>query len=357
MGISEIVAVVVGIGRIGKVHAANLIKIPKVQIRYIVDICKDAVDEYIQSTGLKNTIGLHLDDLKSVALKDPKVNIVIICTPTCFHEDQVIAALEAGKSVMCEKPLALTLKSIVHCYQVAQEHKVQLYCAFNRRYDSGFLEAVSRKEDEIGRLKSVKLTSRDYPRNTIEYLKISGGMCTDMCIHDIDIIRWIVGQNPIEVYAVGHAFFDDIREIDDVDQLFITMRFPNGSMAHVDANREALYGQDNRVEIFGDKGMIQCNNPFKLGVDIHTQASSSAIRNNRSVIGRFNDSYYAEILSFVAAVRGEEKLGIKAKDVVWNTLLCIACDHSLTSKSPVAVQDFVKEKYSHILQALEKLDL
>lgn len=195
--------------------------------------------------------------------------------------------------------------------------------------------------------------SRDHPRNSIEYLKISGGILLDMCVHDVDCLRWMTGQNPEMIYVMGHAHFDDIKQIRDYDQIFINMKFPDGSMGHVDVNREASYGHDQRTEVFGDKGMASSENIRPISATTHTTSGSSITPIYDSCMSRYNDSYRQEVIHFINVVRGEESLKVVGRDTIWTTLCCHAANESLATEAPVRVHNFAKKNFPHILSAIE----
>ena len=183
-------------------------------------------------------------------LQDPEVNAVIVTTPTNEHEFYVRKSLAAGKAVFCEKPIAADLNSIMECYNLAEQVKQPLYCAFNRRFDSGMSSLQCQvKEGKIGTLFHIKTTSRDSPFPTIAYLKTSKGIFRDCAIHDIDLVCWIVGEKPCSVFAQASAFNPEIAAIGDVDTAVIVLKFPSGVLASIDVNRHSQYGYDQRLEV------------------------------------------------------------------------------------------------------------
>nr|XP_039249190.1 inositol 2-dehydrogenase-like [Styela clava] len=342
----------IGIGRIGKVHVSNILRLPRVQLLYIIDVNRTFAEEYINEYNLVSTTALHTDDVDT-AYEDNRVDAVIVCCPTQMHETHVKAALKKGKAVMCEKPLALSLESIVNCYKTAEDEKRPLFCAFNKRFDPQTAAIRSQIPEVVGRLKVVKSVSRDHPRNSIEYLKISGGIALDMAIHDVDMLIWLADQIPDTIHAIGHAHFDDIRDIGDVDQLFITMKFPDGTLGHSDINREATYGHDQRIEVFGSKGMLSGGNIRPLCHETHGNHGTTLPPIFDSCMSRYNESYRQEVMHFMDVVRGKSKLKVVGRETIWTTLCCHVVNESLSTGNPVKVHEFVQKKFPHILSEID----
>ncbi|KAK2572319.1 Myo-inositol 2-dehydrogenase, partial [Acropora cervicornis] len=179
--------VLFGMGRIGHTHANSLIREPLAQLKYIVDVEVDKVREFVASNFLDTKI-VPPSELETV-MADSSVDAAVVCTPTDFHEDLVVRCLKAGKAVFCEKPIAKSLEAIERCYNIALTKNMPLFCGFNRRFDPTISSVAARvKNGDIGRVQIVKTTSRDFPMPPISYLKISGGMFHDCCVHDVDAI-------------------------------------------------------------------------------------------------------------------------------------------------------------------------
>ena len=188
--------------------------------------------------------------LQQEVLKDANVDAVIVTTPTGEHEHYVRRALTAGKAVFCEKPIAATQQAINECYDLAEEVNKPLFCAFNRRYDTG-MSSLRQKviNQEIGKLYQIRTTSRDSPLPPMTFLKLSGGIFHDCAVHDIDIVCWIVGEEPCGIFAQGSAFDPEIKAIGDMDTVAIVLKFPSGVIATIELNRHSQYGYDQRLEV------------------------------------------------------------------------------------------------------------
>ena len=245
-----------GFGRAGKIHFNGIRFNHRCELKYIVDCFEEpsvlnsitsVLDEYrmLSSVTLVKT-----SEFKSVVLADPELHGVVVTTPTPHHESYVLNALQAKKAVFCEKPLASSIDSVLRAYDIAEKDKLPLYCAFQRRFDPGMSKLRhSVAKGKIGRVFQLKSTSRDSPRPSIEYLKTSGGMYHDTAVHDIDILCWIVGEEPVGVFAQGSVFDPEIAGVGDVDTIVVTLKFPSGVLAVVDLSRHACYGYDMRLEV------------------------------------------------------------------------------------------------------------
>lgn len=181
-------------------------------------------------------------------LKDLEVDAVIITTPTDLHESYVRRSL--NKAVFCEKPVCAGIDAIKDCYDLANKVKLPLFCAFNRRFDPAISKLREQvREGKVGKVYHVKMTSRDAPLPSIDYLKISNGIFHDCGVHDIDVVCLVVGEKPVGVFAQGSAFDPEIRAIGDLDTVAIVLKFPSGALASIELNRHSHDGYDQRLEV------------------------------------------------------------------------------------------------------------
>ena len=183
-------------------------------------------------------------------VEDPAVDAVVVATPTDTHEHYVKQALIAGKAVFCEKPIAGDIEDTAHCYDVAAAMGQPLYCAFQRRFDLGYSKIHRQvREGKLGKIHQVKTTSRDSPVPSIDYLKISHGMYHDCAVHDIDLICWVLDEEPEGVIAQGTTMDPKIAALGDVDTIAIILKFPSGALATINLSRHSSYGYDQRLEV------------------------------------------------------------------------------------------------------------
>ena len=243
---------VLGFGRAGKMHLPGILANRQCRLRYIVDVEENLkeIREVIRSYNITGAAAVSDKEVEEVVMKDPEVTAVMVTTPTDSHEAYVCSALRHGKAVFCEKPIASTVEATQDCYRTASQAGLPLLCAFNRRFDYGMAGVHDKVRDgQVGKLHMIKTTSRDHPFPSIEFLRNSTGMFCDCAIHDIDVICWVVGAFPVEVFAHAHAHHPEIKDMGDVDTVAIVMKFEGGAMATIDLSRYSSYGYDQRLEV------------------------------------------------------------------------------------------------------------
>lgn len=310
--------VLFGLGRAGTIHANNLLRHPLAKILYIVELDVDKATAFVESQEkLKGQCKVLHPDQKNEALSDPRVHAAMCASTTSTHEGIIRACFEHKKPCFTEKPVAETVERTMEVCQMSTKVGVPLFCGFNRRSDSHFLELKKRVDDgHVGRTMIIKSTSRDYPTNCpLAYIKISGGQFVDQTVHDIDICLWVAGERPSSVYATGASFYPDIAAVPDTDTVTVTLQFPSGAMAVIDNSRRATFGYDTRLEVYGDKAMLTLDNLRPTAVTLHSEQGETrdCIFNHFS--SRFKDAYYSELDHFIAFLQGREtKLRITADE-------------------------------------------
>jgi len=300
-----------GLGRAGQIHFSNLLRDVRFDLLYIVDADEPKAIQLVTRHRLQGrTVPLSADDASAV-WRDPRVDAVIVATPTYAHESLIRNALESGKHVFCEKPIATTEEAVVKCYDLAEKVGKVLMCSFNRRFDPAnrrLFDAV--RAGNIGPVHVIKTCSRDSPFPPMEYLKISGGIFHDCLVHDIDLICWILGCYPISVYSIGHSHVESLRTLGDADTVVTTMKFPNNVLASIDISRNSVYGYDQRVEIFGQDGMLRSENQRPTELEMFgplEESDSGGVRLDKmkySFPQRYAESYVDALIHFADAVLG-----------------------------------------------------
>jgi len=260
---------------------------------------------------------------------------VQICTPTYTHTDIIFESLNGGKHVFCEKPIGHDVKTVDSVYELAKVKNKHMFTGFQRRFDPSFMklkEAVA--TGQIGNLHKVRSISRDNPVPSIEYLKISGGIIHDCASHDLDLLRWVIGKDPISVYAVGTTHNPQIKAIDDFDSVDISLTFPDNVLGSVDVTRVAVYGYDQRLEAVGDAGVANTNNFSQTSFVLGTSQGFMHDAGMYSFNTRYREAYANELNHFVDLCLGVvSECKITGKDLHNLTkILDAACESSKTGK-------------------------
>jgi len=321
-----------GGGRIGTVHLRDLLSMNRVRVVAIAEVFEPRRKEMANEAHCKGYA--TFDD----ALND-KTNPfqgVVICTPTATHYEIIIRALNSKISVFCEKPISLDIKQVDECYNLAKKLDVPLLCGFQRRFDPSFYKLrTSVKNGDIGKIHVIRTTSRDHPLPSFEFLKISGGVFHDCGSHDIDMQRWITGEDPYEVFATGTAFIPEIKQMNDFDTVAMLLKFPSGAIGMIDLDRTCAYGYDQRIEVHAEKGNLKAENKYKTSVVLANKSGTLHDTVNHTFTDRYPEAYRAEIDHFLDLLFGIEKTPrLSHEDVRRTALVADACQKSAeTGKS------------------------
>jgi myo-inositol 2-dehydrogenase/D-chiro-inositol 1-dehydrogenase len=321
-----------GAGRIGAIHAANLAASGSARLKYVVDVHRPAAE------ALAAKHAATVAETEAV-LADPEVGAVIIASSTDTHADLVIAAAQAGKAIFCEKPIDLSLARVDACLAEVRKAGVPMLVGFNRRFDPSFAELHRRiGAGAVGSVEQVIITSRDPGPPPVAYIKVSGGLFRDMTIHDFDMARWMLGEEPVEVFAHGASLVDPaIAEAGDIDSAMLLLRTASGRMAHINNSRRASYGYDQRVEVFGSLGRLIAGNRTPTTVEL---ADGDAVRSDKPLhffLERYADAYRIELNAFLEAVAKGAPMPVGAEDGRQALVLADAAFESLRTGRPVKV--------------------
>lgn len=323
-----------GTGRIGRMHAELLAhRVPGLTLSVVQDVVPRPAEEL----GRR----LHVDVAREVdEVLASDVDAIAICTSTDSHGELVVRAAEAGKHVFCEKPVSLELAAVDRVIAAVDAAGVSLHVGFNRRFDPSHRavrEAVA--SGEIGRPQLVRITSRDPEPPDVAYLAHSGGIFLDMTVHDLDMARFLVGQEIVEVYATGSVMVDPaIGELDDIDTAALVLTYESGALALVDNCRAAVYGYDQRVEVLGSTGMARSENHRndRSVVERADGARSASLR--RFFLERYLDSYVAQWRSFAAALASGSPTEVDGRTARVPLVLGLAAARSLAEGRPIPVE-------------------
>ena len=324
---------IIGAGRIGRLHAENLVRrIPGAEVVALADVMEEAARRLATELGIPHAFGEP-----SPIFEDPSIDAVLICSSTDTHAQFIKQAAQAGKHVFCEKPVALDLEEIDRALAAVERAGVILQVGFNRRFDPSFSaakEAVA--AGKIGRPHLLKITSRDPTPPPIEYIKVSGGIFLDMTIHDFDMARFLMGEEVVEVYAAGAVLVDErIGEAGDIDTAVVTLRFASGALGVIDNSRRAVYGYDQRVEVFGERGMVRVENPKPHQAMLSTADGDHAPPLLHFFVERYTDSYVRELSAFIEAIQKGEEPPVTGRDGKIAVVMGYAAKRSLEEGRPV----------------------
>ena len=334
---SKIGVGIIGTGRIGKLHIEHLAQ--NIHEAELIAICGlDPAD--IESLAKQFNVPKTTNDY-TVLLADPQIEAVLVASATDTHVEISQAAAQAGKHVFCEKPISLDLGQIDETLAIVEKAGVKFQVGFNRRFDASFMrirEGIA--SGEIGEPHIMRITSRDPAPPPIEYVKVSGGIFLDMTIHDFDMARYLIGDEVVEVYAAGSVRVDpQIGEAGDIDTAVITLRFQNGVIATIDNSREAVYGYDQRVEVFGSKGMVAAVNPLTDTVTFSGSEGTRAASPPYFFVERYKPAYLSELRAFLACIQADTPPPVTGEDGRAPVVMGFAALKSLRENRPVLLSE------------------
>ncbi|XP_034190565.2 inositol 2-dehydrogenase [Osmia lignaria lignaria] len=334
-----------GVGRAGTIHLSNVVANPRVKLLYVVDDVESKWEAIRQHWHLDDVTFLNIKQSDKV-YNDPNVDAVIVASPTYTHETIVRKALEAKKAVFCEKPVAEDRVNTMKCYETAKKVGKPLFCAFNRRFDPSYSSVKERvRKGEVGHVHTIKTVSRDSPLPTLDYLKLSGGIFHDCMVHDLDMITWVLGEYPVKVAVQASANIPEIKQIGDFDTVTVSLYFPSGTLGMIDLSRNSNYGYDQRLEVFGPKGMIKADNEQPMHC-VNTQYGLQGSNSPPiwySFPSRFMNGYRRELEHFVDIVLGMDESSVLAKETLAVSKLASACEESARSGKMVEIKWAVNE--------------
>ena len=324
-----------GAGRIGKVHAGAIGTTPGAALVAVADAIPAAAEAVAGPAGARVST---IDDI--IAADD--VDAVLITTPTDMHADLIERAARAGKKIFCEKPIDLNVPRVRACLRAVEREGALLMVGFNRRFDPNFAE-VKRQIDAgaVGEVEMIQITSRDPGPPPYDYIKRSGGLFRDMTIHDFDMARFLLGEEPVTVYATASVLVDKwIGELGDVDSAAVVLRTASGRIAMISNSRRATYGYDQRVEVHGSAGLVSAENLRETTVEV---AGAQGYRREPLMnffMTRYTRAYAAEIAAFVeaATAKGKPKVSPSGTDGLRALVLAEAAVKSAASGRTVTVK-------------------
>ena len=329
---------IIGAGRIGKIHAENIAYfMPNAKLVAIADLnMTPAIESWVRNLGVAKVLK---DPAALIADKD--IDAVLICSSTDTHADFVVKAAQAGKHIFCEKPVDLTVAKVRAALEAVKKANVKLQVGFNRRFDHNFKRVRELVESgAVGAPQIVKITSRDPAPPPASYVAVSGGIFLDMMIHDFDMARYQAGSDVVEVYATGAVLVDKaIGEAGDVDTALVSLRFANGALGVIDNSRKAVYGYDQRVEVFGSKGSASADNDTPSTVRLSTESGVVGDKPLYFFLERYKEAFISEMRAFLEAVAEGRPCPVTGEDGLQDLLVGLAATRSLAEGRPVKISE------------------
>jgi myo-inositol 2-dehydrogenase/D-chiro-inositol 1-dehydrogenase len=329
----EIAFGLIGAGVIGRVHARNIACRPDARLRWVVD--SDAPRGNELAAAYEARFSASVDDM----LADASVQVVVIGSSTDVHEAHLLASVRAGKAVLCEKPLADSLDGARNCLDAVRAANVVAAIGFNRRFDVHHRAVFDRtRAGEIGAVESVHIVSRSSEASPPEAAHRAGGMLREKGTHFYDLACWMVGSEPVEVYAAGGCLFDPTYAVHgDVDSAALTLRFASGALATFSFSRRTSYGYDEMIEVFGSKGMLQSCRQRQRGVSLYQGDKIVDDGIYPTWYERFAPTYAAELDAVIDAVRAASPVEPSLEDGLRAQAVAEAAVASLVQAKPVAI--------------------
>ena len=334
MGKRKINIGLVGLGRIGKMHAKNICQsLPSFNLKSIVDPDPDI--EFAP-----NLEGAIISDNIENILIDKTIGAVIVCSPTPTHYEIIKRCVMQKKHVFCEKPISFSEDEIKELITIKDRENIFIQVGLNRRFDQDFLMAKKKMDSgALGEIHAIHITNHDASIPPFKFLKSSGGMLFDLCIHDFDMLSFLTGQKVKEIYVNGGVFIDKrLRDIGDVDNAIITLELENGVLCSIDSSRQTHYGYDQRIELFGSKGMVLVENKkdnlYSLSDSNQTQASKI----NHSFIERYRDSYLNQLEHFYSSIISNTSPSVGLENILSAIQVAEAGRQSMMTKRPQGVK-------------------
>ena len=329
---------IVGLGRIGKVHLFNIQQL--ISGASVIAACSRSEKslEYAKKHSVKGLF-TSFDDM----LSEGGIDAVIIASPTALHFEHLKLAIAAGKHIFCEKPIDLSIENVKEIKSLLDANPVKFMVGFNRRYDPNVLKIKKElNEGRLGAPQSVKIISRDPGPPPMEYIKTSGGLFLDMAIHDFDLARYLMNSEITEVYSTASIFGDlPLETVEDVDTAVTILKFKNKGFATIENSRNSTYGYDQRIEVFGEKGLLSAQNKSDDSVYF---ANNSGFHRPKPVgffIERYKESYINILDSFVQCLEQNKNLELTFQDGLQSLAISLAAKKSSKQNRTVLLSEII----------------
>jgi myo-inositol 2-dehydrogenase / D-chiro-inositol 1-dehydrogenase len=327
---------IIGAGRIGRVHAETLVtRVPSAKVVAIADIHEESAKMACEYCNIPDYTTNPLELISS-----SMIDAIIICSSTDTHTEFICESAMAGKQIFCEKPIAHDLHDIDSALKIVEQENVKLQIGFNRRFDANHIRLKQAIDNgEIGDPHMLTIISRDPAPPPIEYIKVSGGLMMDMMIHDFDMCRFLLGEVE-EIFAMADVKVDPaIGEAGDIDTAKVMLKFENGVIGTIDNSRQAVYGYDQRVEVFGSGGAAQTGNWHANQVIISDANSVRSDLPMNFFMDRYTDSFANEMIAFIDAIVNDKPTAVTGNDGRMPVVMAMAGMLSIKENRPVKLSE------------------
>lgn len=322
-----------GAGFIGQVHGANIATNPRTKLQYVYDVNQAAAEQLAGRYGAK--VAANVDAIWTA----DDVDAVLIASSTNTHADLLSSAIKARKPVYCEKPIDLDLDRVKKVVQEAHDNPVPIMMGFSRRFDPnhrGLRQAV--QDGDVGIIEMMHFVCRSAAPPPLSYIKVSGGQFRDQTIHMFDLLCWIAGDGPEEVYACGASMMDPtITAAGDVDTSMLILKMPSGALCHIDNSRHTGYGYDERIEVFGSKGMVESKRKPTREVSLYTGSKVVAEGLHPGWFERMEPSFMLALDAFASALESNAIAYPTLLDGLRAQMIAEAAVESLHKNQPVKI--------------------
>jgi myo-inositol 2-dehydrogenase / D-chiro-inositol 1-dehydrogenase len=325
----------IGAGRIGKLHARNLaFHVAEAEVVAITDVYRAAAEQCAAECHIPKVVSDH-----RAIMEDPEIDAIFVCSSTNTHSQMIIEGAQAGKQIFCEKPIDYDLSHIDAALNAVKKAGVKLQIGFNRRFDPSFKRAQEFvRAGKIGKPHVIRITSRDPEPPPINYVKVSGGMFLDMTIHDFDMCRYLGGEEVAEVYAVGGSLVDPgIGQAGDIDTGIVVLTYQSGAYCTIDNSRKAVYGYDQRIEVFGSEGCIVVGNRTPCEGTLYSKETVQTPLPLYFFLERYNESFIEEARQFVRCIQNDTPPLVSGLDGKIPVIMGLAAQQALKEHRPVKV--------------------
>jgi myo-inositol 2-dehydrogenase / D-chiro-inositol 1-dehydrogenase len=323
-----------GAGRIGKVHAKAIAANPDSTLVAVADAMPEAAKALAAAYGCAVKT---IDEIEA----DKSIDAVIICTPTTTHADLIERFARAKKAIFCEKPIDLSLERVKACLEVVKKTKAKLMVGFNRRFDPHFMavrDAIA--AGKIGTVEMVQIVSRDPGAPPISYIKTSGGILRDMTIHDFDMARFLLGEEPTHVIATASVLVDSaIGKAGDYDSVSVILMTKSGKHCSISNSRRATYGYDQRIEVHGSEGVVRAENMRPVSIEIASESGYTRPPLHDFFMTRYTEAYANEIAAFISVIKDNAAPSPNGNDGMVALALAEAALLSIRESRTVAVKE------------------